>query len=169
MIDIGSIASVAGSLKTAGEIAKAMLDVRDAQAIQAKVIELNGIILTAQGSALAAQTSQAAMLKQISDLEHRLVELEHWAAEKERYALKDYGCQTFARELKAGMEYGEPPHRICARCYDDGKKSLLQHRHHNRGQEVMECKTCGNVALGSPGELPRHTNSDRPRRRPTYG
>jgi hypothetical protein len=44
MVDLASIAAAATSLKTAGEIVKAMIGLRDAALIQNKVIELQGVI-----------------------------------------------------------------------------------------------------------------------------
>ena len=76
MIDIGSISSLAGSLKAASDIAKAMMDLRDTQAFQTKAIELNGEIMSAQSSALSAYAEQTAMVKRISELEKQLAEFE---------------------------------------------------------------------------------------------
>ena len=51
MIDISSIAAVASSLKTAGDITKTAIGLRDAQALQAKIIELNHVIIAAPSPA----------------------------------------------------------------------------------------------------------------------
>ena len=45
--------------------------------------------------------------------------------------------------LQAGMENGEPPHRICANCYQNGKKAILQTASHlERGYRVYSCPSC---------------------------
>ena len=56
MVDMAAIAIVAKSLETAADITKAMIGLRDASMIQEKVIELQGVILSAQQGALATQT-----------------------------------------------------------------------------------------------------------------
>ncbi len=142
-MDIGSIASLASSLKTAGDITKAMIDLRDTQAVQAKVmIDLNREIMSTQNSALAAYADQATLLEKIRSLESRVADLEAWEREKDRYKLKDFGCSTFAYALKPGMENGEPFHRICANCYQQRRKSILQSHGHYSGREKVTCDGC---------------------------
>ena len=82
------------------DISKAMIGLRDAQAVQAKVIVLNTMILEAQGSALSANEERSALIDRIRKLETELAGLKAWEAEKQRYQLKDFGGGTFAYELK---------------------------------------------------------------------
>lgn len=156
-MDIGSIASLATSLKTAGDITKAMIDLRDAQAMQTKVIDLNREIMTAQNSALAAYADQAAMLEKVRQLERRVADLEAWEREKERYELKDFGCGTFAYALKRGVEGGEPFHRICANCYQQRRKALLQsHGNYSSGKEKVTCAACNSETFLGCGNRGGH-------------
>lgn len=126
MVDAGSIASAIGSLKTAADIAKGFLDLKEAAAVQGRVIELQGVILAAQSSALAAQSDQLSLLEDIRGLKAKMAQLEAWDTEKQRYILKDYGVGTLAYELKPDAANGEPIHRICPACYQKGHKSILQ-------------------------------------------
>ena len=57
-----------------------------------------------------------------------MAQLEAWEAEKKRYRLTDYGGGTFAYELKPETAEGELSHRICAACYQQGHKSILQYK-----------------------------------------
>jgi hypothetical protein len=150
MVDAGSIAAAIGSLKAAAELTKGFLDLKEAAAVQGKVIELQGLILAAQTSALAAHSDQFALLEEIRSLKTKMAELEAWAAEKERYQLKDFGGGTFAYELKQGEANGEPPHRICAACYQKGHKSILQTRGRNAfKQDMTFCPSCNiEIAFG---------------------
>jgi hypothetical protein len=126
MPDMGSIAAAIGGLKTAADIAKGFLDLKEASAVQGKVIELQGVILAAQSSALAAQSDQFSLLDEIRGLKQKMADLEAWKAEKERYQLNDVGHGSLAYVLKEDMLGGEHPHKICAACYQHGKKSILQ-------------------------------------------
>jgi hypothetical protein len=139
---MGTIASAIGSIKAAGDIAKAITGLRDAQTIQAKVIELQQVILSAQTSALAAQSDQFTLLQQIRELEAKMAKLEAWEAEKKRYQLRDFGGRTFAYELKPQEANGEPIHRICANCYQKGHKSILQFSARSSGQDYYDCHEC---------------------------
>jgi hypothetical protein len=126
MPDMGSIAAAIGGLKTAADIAKGFLDLKEAGAVQGKVIELQGVILAAQSSALAAQSDQFSLLEEVRSLKQQMAKLEAWETEKQRYELKDIGRGALAYCIKEGMGGAEPPHSICASCYQHGRKSILQ-------------------------------------------
>ena len=150
MLDAGSIASVVGSLKVAADITKGFLDLKEAAAIQGKVIELQGLILSAQSSALAGQSDQMMLLEEIRSLKEQLAKLEGWEIEKKRYQLSDLGSGTFAYVLKADAANGEPHHMICATCLHQGQKSILQYSHPSNGKRWYDCYGCKNPqALGS--------------------
>jgi hypothetical protein len=125
MVDMTMIAEAVSSLKTASEIAKTLVGLKDGQALQSKVAELNGIILSAQSSALAAQSSQFTLLQRVSELEKDIARFEAWSTEKQRYELKELGS-SFAYAVKEVSRNGEPAHKICAACYQHGTKSILQ-------------------------------------------
>ena len=81
---MGSIAAAIGGLKTAAEIAKGFLDLKEVAAVQGKVIELQGVILAAQSSALAAQSDQMTLLEDIRALKEKMAKLEAWEAGRRR-------------------------------------------------------------------------------------
>ena len=45
---------------------------------------------------------------------------------RKRFQVTNFGGGTFAYLLKDEAADGEPPHRVCATCYEDGRKSILQ-------------------------------------------
>ena len=143
MIDAGSISSAIGSLKVAADITKGFLDLKEAAALQGKVIELQGAILSAQSSALTAQSDQMTLLEEIRSLKEKMAKLEAWEAEKERYELKDVGLGSLAFVVKESVRGSEPPHKICATCFQHRKKSILQPytEGYDRFLECPECKT----------------------------
>jgi hypothetical protein len=148
-IDLGSMAALKSSLDSAIAILKAMVGLRDAAIIQDKVIELQGVILSAQSSALAANTAQFALLERVRDLEQEIVQLKDWEREKQRYQLNSIGRGAFAYMPKPGMEDGEPPHWLCANCFNRRQKSFLQFKGQDRIQSgsrsehsTYGCDTC---------------------------
>lgn len=143
MIDISHAMTLATSLQTAGEITKAMIGIRDGALLQAKVIELNGIILSAQGSALASNQDQFALLQSVRDLEAKVVEMENWAAEEKRYELKDFGGSTFAYVLKPEEPGSRNDHRLCSACFENRHKSTLQNMGGtHQGRQKYWCPKC---------------------------
>jgi hypothetical protein len=124
-----------GALKTAFDIAKGLKDIDDAARRNAAVIEL-------QEKILSAQQAQSELVECIGELEKKVTGFEKWEAEKERYQLTDFGGGTFAYLLKPEKANGEPSHRICASCYQDDHKSILQFPHQSEGQDYYRCPKC---------------------------
>lgn len=144
MIDIGSAAALVSSLKTAAEITKGIIGLRDASMIQDKVVELNGVILSAQSSALEANAAQFNLLDRVRELEEEIARMKTWDTEKQKYELKQIQAGAFAYVLKPTASGGEPAHWLCAACYQQNNKSILQAqgRTSDRSFQLYGCPTC---------------------------
>jgi hypothetical protein len=116
---VGEILASLGAFKTMLDMAKALKDINDATIRNGAVIEL-------QEQILAAQETQTAALERIRELKEEVASYETWSAEKQRYELKAVHPGAFAHVLKPAMSSSEPPHWLCAKCYQDRKKYLLQ-------------------------------------------
>jgi hypothetical protein len=151
---VGEAIAGLGALKTAFDMAKGLKDISDATIRNAAVIEL-------QEKILSAQHAQSALIERIGSLEKEVAGHETWEAEKNRYRLTDYGGGTFAYELKPEEASGEPSHRICAACYQQRQKSILQHKYRTvNQQEKFVCPGCkSEFALGTwqPAPPTRYT------------
>lgn len=122
--------------KTMLDMAKGLKDMNDATVRNAAVIEL-------QEHIVSAKEAQSTLLDEIRGLKTQMAEMETWEAEKKRYELTDFGGGTFAYRLKETMSGGEPPHRICAHCYEDGHKAILQFRNKSAfQQDIYKCVRC---------------------------
>lgn len=124
-MDYGMIQGAVTSLKVAADIAVALGNIKTLSEVQAKAIELQQTILSAQSGALAAQSEQFTLLQQIRDLKEEVARAKAWDEQKQRYALVPtwQGAVTYA--LKRERSNSEPPHWICATCYEGGRKSIL--------------------------------------------
>jgi hypothetical protein len=157
MPDLTAIMSGISALQTASELAKGLVNLRDTALIQGKVIELQSVILSAQSSALSAQAEQAALLQQIDDLKKEMTRLEAWETEKEKYSLVQLTDGVFAYALKEETEGGEPPHKICASCYQHGSKQILQQETRFPGRvEFLLCHGCGSELIISGARHEEH-------------
>jgi hypothetical protein len=118
-----------------------LIGLKETGAIQTKVVELNGIILSAQSSALAAQSNQFTLLQRVGDLEKEIAGFKAWDTEKQRYELAEVAPSVFTYRLKPEMGQGEPVHQICAACYKHGKPSILQRW--DKGIDwILKCPEC---------------------------
>src|SRR3954463_13080578 len=141
-MDYSLIQGTITSLKTASDLARGFLDLKSMTDVQAKVIELQSIILSAQSSALAANSEQASMAEEIRDLKQRIAAMEAWGKEKQRYALLAVEPGIFVYALKGSEAKGEPPHWVCAHCFNLGSKFLLQNQGDFYGASEHECPSC---------------------------
>jgi hypothetical protein len=105
MPDIADFAAAISSLKAAFEIAKTLVNARDAGVVRSKVIELQREILAAQASAVSAQSGQLAMLDRVRDLEKEVADLKAWDAEKEKYQLTELRPNRLRKNDRFSLDY----------------------------------------------------------------
>ncbi|HEX4296288.1 MAG TPA: hypothetical protein VHZ29_19300 [Rhizomicrobium sp.] len=129
-MDMASIQAAMTGLNAAANIGGALLKLVSGTEIQTKVIELNTQILAAQTSALAANSDQFALLQEVREMKEELARVKAWEAEKQKYELHRYPTGSFCYSIKDAMRGSEPPHEICANCYEQGKKRILQRQNH---------------------------------------
>lgn len=144
-MDIGSITSASSSIKSAIDIAKALVQLKSIADVETVAIQLREKISTAQAAMIKAQSEQSAMVQRISDLEKEVSKLETWSTEKQRYQLTDlWNTGVVAYALKESMCNAEPPHYLCTKCYEDGRKSILGLQKNRKNLRMMlVCHTCG--------------------------
>ena len=128
-----------GAFKTMFDMAKALKEMDTANARNMAVINLQERILT-------AQSAYADLASRVGELEEQVRSFETWDRDKQRYELHELKPGKFVYRLKDGAEPAEPPHEICAKCYEDGKRSVLQQErvHAPKGgmQEYVTCHRC---------------------------
>lgn len=155
MVDIAAISGAMTSLKTAHDIAKTMLGLRDASMVREKVIELQGAILAAQSDAFEANSAQTTLLERVRELEKEVADLKAWDAESQRYQLQQVAPGAFAYTVKADAQGAEPPHWICTNCYQHHRKSILQSRGIGATGETFGCPVCNStIRAGDSGLAP---------------
>lgn len=153
MVGITEIGAAISGLKTAFEIAKGLNAVAGSVSLNDAKIALQNAILDAQASLLAAQETHAADLLRVDRLEQEILRLKDWSSERERYELVNIRGGSFAYMLKQHAAGDEPAHWLCANCFNDGRKSILQRKGRPRqgsGEEAYACDTCkgGFTVLG---------------------
>jgi hypothetical protein len=173
MPDVAEIGAAIVSLKAAFELAKTLVGARDEAVIREKVIELQGEILSAQASAMKAQSHQSTLLQEVGDLKKEVTDLKAWGAEKEKYKLVNLTEErpaggAFAYTLKDQASSTEVEHYLCANCFNDGRKAILQAETRYPGAvTIMWCHRCGAEVnrSGVSYETTPRTTPKPPRRR----
>ena len=145
MVEITSIMSFVGGLKTASDITRSLIDMNVAGKVQGKIIELQSVILAAQSDALFAQQDQFALLERVRSLEKEIADLKSMGAEREKYELKQVSTGAFAYVPKPNTDVSEPDHWLCVKCFDNGQKSILQKAglSPDKNSAIYTCPSCG--------------------------
>ena len=143
------------ALKSIFDMAKGLKDMNDESARKSAVIDLQEKIMN-------VQETHSSLVRQFEEVVAENQRLKSWEQEKTRYRLETIppGLQVYS--LKPDMANGEPPHRICANCYNKGIKSPLHIKGERHGQTYWICHTCGlNEATGTfsaPRVTPSRSN-----------
>jgi len=148
--------SIMSPLNAAGEGIQKLIEVRDLAKFGDVLGKLYAQVLSAQQGALAAQAKEAALSEEIGTLKKQIAELEAWETEKERYELVALAPNVMAYSIKAGARGVEPPHLICANCYQVGRKSFLNQNIQGSRLDGYHCRNCGeNLRINKGGDGPR--------------
>ena len=164
MTDALALSGMIQSLNALAQLGQALVGIHDAKAIREKAAELNREILSTQASALATQADQFRLLQQISELEKQVTRLEAWNAETEKYQLYDLrhdvpgaDAGALAYRLKEQEGRTEPIHLLCANCFEDRHKSILQRQMLQPGLcDAYLCHRCGSILYRTGHPHPEH-------------
>lgn len=135
--------SLLSILSTAFNIAKGLDDfARDAD-IKTAISEIQGALMEAQSRAADAYSRQTSLVEEISELKAEIARLKAWDREKEGWVLHNPVPGVFTRIAKEAMEDSETPVQICAHCYEDRHRSILQTEERPGRCSVLVCPRCG--------------------------
>jgi len=126
------------ALKSAFDMTKAFADMSDAA-------KRDRLSINLQKEILAAQATQMELVEEVSALKAKVAGFDKWEAEKERYQLCQVAVGAFAYVLKKECAGGEPPHWICAHCYEQRKRFLLQFSGPSQSgvhKRLWKCPSC---------------------------
>ncbi len=140
-MDLSPFQGTISGLKLAGDIAKTLFELKSLSDVQAKVVELQSAILSAQNSALAANAQQTAMIEEIRHLREEIARVKAWEQEKQRYKLICPWPGIVLYALKESCSAAEPPHWICTKCYEERRKSILNPQK-KTDDFVLICPAC---------------------------
>lgn len=145
MIDIAAITGAFDGIKGAVQILEGAVARRDQAKIDAALADIAPKLLEAYTAAFQLQAEHSALLRKVGDLEGEIMRLKDWNTDKARYELKEAGYnKVLVYAPKEFMRGTEPDHRLCATCYQNGVKSILQPETRMPGRdEFLFCRLCG--------------------------
>jgi len=165
-MDFIAIQGAISSLKAAAEISKSIMDMKNMSEVQGKVIELQSALLEAQNCALTATALQFELQEKVRELEAKLKKKGDWEDQKARYQLVcpwENPAQAYA--LKESHSNGEEPHLLCASCFHNEEKVILNPVKSKTNWVQMICPKCkavmdtGYRGIGSPQYAEKYKKS----------
>ncbi len=123
MADFSAFISSIGALSN---IAKGLQSIHDEKQIFEATSDLRERIFTIQSNALTLQEDHFSLLKQKDELEKKILSFERWDDTAALYSLKKLKLGAYVYAPNESNKTAEPMHWICAKCYQDRKKSILQ-------------------------------------------
>ena len=152
---IAEAGAAIGSIKVAMELAKGISALKSETEINQAIIDIQRILLEAQTSALGDKQSISQLRDQISTLQSQVEAKQNWVVEQSRYVLTKSQRGVYFYGLKSEFAVAEVEHRLCATCFESGKKSILHTTKAIRGGEHVKCLVCNDeLQLTDHGPLP---------------
>ncbi|MBS1257056.1 MAG: hypothetical protein MAG551_00091 [Candidatus Scalindua arabica] len=88
-------------------------------------------------------------------LEKKLQAVEDWSAQTNLYELHEVAAGVYVYALKNTADNSEPAHYLCATCFNNKKKSILQRKGKGMGGTYYICNEC-------KAEINDHSNREIP-------
>ena len=111
------------------------------------ISQLYDSVLDIQQQLLTAQSREYDLLSRCRALEEEIAHAKDWQAETARYVLRSVDGGV-VRQQKANHASGNPPHWLCANCFEEQKKSYLQKDPKIvGGRHVWKCPRCSTAVL----------------------
>ena len=139
---IAEAGAAISSIKVAMDMAKAISALKSETEINQAIIDIQRTLLEAQSGAIEDKLRIAELTEQNSLLSKQAQIVSRWENEKQRYRLTKSSKGAFTYNLKSEFANDEIDHRLCATCFEAGKKALLHTIAKGSGGEVVKCQTC---------------------------
>ena len=112
--------------------------------VQSKAIELNQKLIEAQHEIFTANAEHSKLIQHVSELELKITDMQAWKEQKKSYKLTNpWNNPALVYAVRESCKETETAHWICTKCYDDGKRSILQPNKDKKGLIMLVCSTCG--------------------------
>ena len=140
---INELMMASQSVQALGTLLKAANGLANYNEIVAKVSDVNSKLMGANAVALAAQEKQSSLATKVQELEGEVAKLKDWSVEAERYEVKEVATGVFAYLGKGQAVKLQSAQKLCANCFNQGTKSLLQQQHVEVGRQLsLVCHRC---------------------------
>ena len=128
----------------ASNIIKSLFELKVDTTIIEKLNLLSREIQALYGSNLELQQKLASSIAEKNDLRKELTRFEEWEDQKRRYKLYQPWANAIVYAITESKSNSDPPHWLCAKCFEERKRSFLNSRMAKSGYEEFFCD-CGHI------------------------
>jgi len=153
---IAEITTALSSLSAATKILKSILAMNKDVAVNQKIIELQNVILTLQSHINSMHIEYNNLSKIKDEIKKELVKHKDWNKTKSQYKLKKVAPGVFVYSPQENKKPTELDHWLCANCFNDQKKSILQLSKYEERGKYYFCQKCEKEIFIPSDELKRH-------------
>ncbi len=163
-MDLTAISSALSSFKSLTDMVRTFVDVKADVAVNDRVLAIQSLLFDLQNKLIAANATQTALTDRVRELEEEIRRGKQWAEEKANYALHEAAPGTFVYVHKSVGDGGAGAHWLCANCFENGKKSILQAGGYKASRYIHVCQACKSEFIGKWIEPAGVTIQPRPQR-----
>ena len=145
------ISTALTSISIAKDFAALVLSRKIDSAVTDKAIELQGAIIGLQSTLLEIQIENQSLIDEKNTLKQQLLEMENWNSDAANYELKEIASGVFVYSVKLNQAAAIPNHWLCANCYYEKKKSILQRANQSMVGTEYFCPRCNSKFLDHSG------------------
>jgi hypothetical protein len=155
--DAQTTGAVITSVKTAMDITRAMISVRDTAKIQTMQADLQRTLLEALEYAVTAKSGQLDLISRAEALEKENARLVEWNAREGEYKLEEIPTGAFAYVSQPTGDSGATEVWLCPNCFESKQRAVLQYAGRSKGghgEDEWRCRPCGTILLVEMGISP---------------
>lgn len=140
---LAEAAAAITSLRSASDIARAMVDVRDASKLNSQIAELQQAIISAQVQAITLAEKNFALSTRVQELEAECKRLADWSEESRKYEIREVADGIFVYLSAFDDTDLGSAQKVCPNCFNKGTKSILQQSGEALRRIGLNCHACG--------------------------
>lgn len=156
MPDIQAVSGILSSAKTALDLVKNMVDMRDDAKLRTLQADLQTQLLHVLSAAVDAKSMQLDLITREEALKKEIAELKEWNASASEYKREQIPVGAFAFVSQPPTHSDADEVWLCPKCYGQKQQGVFSYsgESKDRHSSVWTCLTCGEKILTEAGVRP---------------
>lgn len=159
---IPEITALFSSIKTAHDLVKSLCSLKVEKETAKVLMDTLKVLLSVQSDAYSVLAKCDELVKTKETLEKKIAECDQWTQTESQYKLEEIHRGLFVYTPKHQDEHHQPNHWLCANCWQERKKSILQAEYHHDTAAAYTCQRCkAKIAIQFKPDSPMFVRKER--------